>query len=157
MKPIIECCAYCEKTRQEVVAEFAAARLAPLQAEELAEVEREALRYVVVNGNRVLLCLDDRRYPADHPLAGELRPALTEQEQLDLLTAPIDLPPGITALSHHCPMLEYDGFSEEEATHTIELVADDDRPGFLWGRCVECGMEVRSPIVQSNHQETAGE
>lgn len=154
MKDIIECCAYCEKTREEVVAEFVTARLQPLQDEERAELEREALRYVLVNGNRVLLCLDDRRYPSDHPLAGELRPALTEEEMIELLNAPIDLPPGITALDHHCPMLEYDGFAPEESTFRIELVLEGD---YMVGACTECGMQVRSPVAQSSHEEAAGE
>jgi hypothetical protein len=157
MKSIIDVCAYCEASREDVVAKIAAARLAPLNEDELAEVESEALRYVLVGGNRVLLCLDDRAYPADHPLAGQLRPPMTEEEQLELLSAPIDLPPGITALAHHCPMLEFDGFPEAEATFQVERIADEDHPGYLWGKCTEGGMEVRSPIVQSDHQEAAGE
>ncbi len=150
MKPIIDCCAYCERTRDEVVAKIAASRLAPLQDEERAEVEAEALRYVLVSGNRVLLCLEDRVYPADHALAGQLRPALTEEEQIELLNAPIDLPPGITALSHHCPMLEFDGWPEDEATHTIELVREGS---FMVGYCPECGMSVRSPVQSDRAAE----
>lgn len=150
MKQIIDCCAYCERTRDDVVAKIAAARLAPLNDEERAEVEREALRFVLVGNNRVLLCLDDRVYPADHPLAGQLRPAMTEAEQLELLHAPIDLPPGVTALDHHCPMLEYDGFSPEEASFRVELVRDGD---YMVGGCPECGMQVRSPVLSDRPAE----
>lgn len=144
MKQIIDCCAYCEATRDEVVAKIAAGRLAPLTEDERADVEREALRYVLVNGNRVLLCLDDRVYPPEHPLAGQLRPAMTEQEQLELLNAPIDLPPGVTTLAHHCLMLEFDGFPEEEATYQVTLEREGD---YMVGHCPECGMRVRSPVM----------
>ena len=148
MKNIIDCCAYCEATREEVVAKLAASRLAPLQGEERAEAEREALRYVLVNSerglHRVLLCPEDRMYPADHQFAGQLRPPMTEAEQIELLYAPVELPPGVTALSHHCPMMEFDGFPTEEATFTVELERDGD---YMVGYCSECGMSVRSPVL----------
>lgn len=149
-KQIIDVCAYCEKDRDEVVSEYEAARLVPFTPQERENMVDEALRFVLVSGNRVLLCPDDRRYPSDHVLAGELRPPLTDQEMLELLNAPIDLPPGITSLKHHCPMLEYDGFPEEEASFTVELVQEGN---YMTGHCSECGMSVRSPIVQSDHQE----
>jgi hypothetical protein len=149
-KPIIDVCAYCEKGRDEIVAEFAAARLAPLTVEEREAMTDEALRFVLVSGNRVLLCPDDRRYPADHVLAGELRPPLTDQEMLELLNAPIDLPPGVTALKHHCPMLEFDGFSEDEASFTVELQPEGN---YMVGGCTECGMQVRSPVLSDRAAE----
>ena len=153
-KPIIDVCAYCEKDRDELVSEYEKARLAPLTPKEREEITDEALRFVLVNGNRVLLCPDDRRYPADHVLAGELRPPLTDQEMLELLNAPIDLPPGVTSLKHHCPMLEYDGFSEDEASFTVELVAEGN---YMVGNCSECGMSVRSPIISKEATEADGE
>lgn len=130
MKDIINVCAYCERNADEVVAETATSRLLPVSLE-------EALQFVRVGNNRVLLCPDDR---AD-------RTPLTEAEMWELINAPVDLPPGVTALAHHCPMLEYDGFPEKEATYTVELEEDDEQPGFLVGRCPECGMSVRSPVL----------
>jgi hypothetical protein len=153
-KQIIDVCAYCEKDRDEVVSEFEKARLAPLSADERQQITDEALRFVLVSGNRVLLCPDDRRYPADHALAGELRPPLTEAEMIELLNAPIDLPPGISSLKHNCPMLEFDGFAEDEATFMVELRQEGN---FMVGGCTECGMQVRSPIISKEATEADGE
>lgn len=154
---LLKVCAYCERDAVEVVAEIAAARLAPLQDEERAALEQHALVYVRVGNNRVLLCPDDRLFPEGHILAGSPRPTLTEEQQWELLNAPIELPEGITSLMHHCPMMEYDGFDKDEASFEVTLEVHDDHPGFLVGHCSECGMTVRSPVVQSNHREAAGE
>lgn len=129
MKQIIACCAYCERDAGEVVR----------QSETPVSLS-EALVYVQIGQTRVLLCPEDR---------GE-RPTLSEQDLWNLLIQPIDLPPGILRLPHHCPMLEYDGFAKDEATFTIEFEQDGD---YMIGHCGECGMSVRSLVVLSNHQE----
>jgi hypothetical protein len=118
VREIIVCCAYCERTASEIVA----------------PAGQDALAFVDVGGNRVLLCPEDRAE----------RTPLTEAEQWELLNQPIDLPPGITALQHHCPMLEYDGFPAEEATSTLQLRHEG---AYMVGNCPECGMQVRSPVA----------
>jgi hypothetical protein len=130
---ILDCCAYCEATAPEIVAAHAAAGTPIL--------EEDALVYVLVSNTRVRLCPDDR----------EGRDALTEQEQWDILTAPVDLPAGITALTHICPMVIYDGFSTEEATFLLELRAED---GYMVGNCTECGLQVRSAVPSDRAKDT---
>lgn len=124
------CCAYCERTAEEVAAEIAASRLERIDQE-------EALRFVMVGNNRVLLCPEDR---------GGRKP-LSEEEMWDLLNSPISLPAGITSIQHKCPLMEMDGFSEEEYTVQLELVPDEEHPGFLYAHCAECGMTVKSQAV----------
>ncbi len=124
MRELLSVCAYCERDEAQIASE-------------------NALVFVNIGGTRVLLCLDCRQE----------KPAMSEDEMWELLNAPIDLPPGITALQHHCPMLEYDGFDKAEATSTLELIPDDDKPGFLYAHCGECGMSVRSPVVVNRAAE----
>lgn len=127
MKTTNNCCVYCERTALEVV-EAAQVLGAQVEAE-------EALSYVIVNGSRILLCLE----------CGADKTKLTSEEELALIYAPIDLPEGVTTLEHTCPMKLYDGFSEEEATSIVELQREG---GYFVGSCPECGMQVRSKAVE---------
>ena len=125
---VIKCCAYCEKTIPEIVAEMGQ-RGIPVSQE-------DALRLVLVgNKNLVQLCPDDRAKARE----------LSEEEIWEALNAPIDLPPNTRKLAHDCPMLRYDGATDEEAQLVIELMEDG---GYYKGNCPECGMVVRSAVVQ---------
>jgi hypothetical protein len=131
---VIKCCAYCEKTIPEIVAEMGQ-RGTPVSQE-------DALRLVLVGGKTLVqLCPDDR---------ATQRP-LSEEEIWEALNSPIDLPPNTTALAHDCPMLRYDGATDAEAQMILRLEEDG---GYYRGNCPECGMQLRSPIVQSNHEQT---
>lgn len=118
---VLSVCAYCERNAAEVAADT----LVPAE---------DALQPVNVGGNRVLLCPADRQD----------RAPMTEEEQWELLNAPIDLPAGITALNHICPMLSYDGYTDEEATIRLDLRPEGQ---YFVVNCPECGMVVRSAAL----------
>lgn len=120
-------CVYCERSALEVVE--AVSRLGTVGE------RQDALHYALVNGQRILLCLE----------CGADKPKITEEEELALIYAPVDLPDGLTTIEHACPMLLYDGFSEEEATSTVELRREG---AYFVGNCTECGMQVRSKAVE---------
>lgn len=122
-------CVWCERTVTEIVAEAA--------LEGFDVPREEAVQVCLVSSHQVALCPDCR---AD-------REPLTEEEVDELLNAPIDLPPGITKLVHICPMMVYDNFSEEESTFEVALFREEGSDHYE-GHCVECGMSVRSPVLE---------
>lgn len=121
-------CSYCERTAPEVVE--------AIQTLGAVIEPDEALCHYLVNGYRVLLCLE----------CGNDKSKTTTNEELAQLYAPIDLPDGITEIEHTCSMLLYDGFPEEEATYTVKLFREGD---YYVGGCTECGMQVRSKAVET--------
>lgn len=125
---ILTACAYCERTKEEVI-EQALAQGAHAEPD-------EALEYVLTGGTRVLLCIECR--------SGT--PTYTQEEMLFQLYAPIELPGGTTEMEHTCPMKLYDGFSEADSTWTVHFERDGD---FMVGHCPECGMSVRSRAAES--------
>lgn len=87
-----------------------------------------SLQYTAVGGRMVILC---SRCRAD-------RQPLTPAEVAEWLTAPVEVPPGLLAVEHHCPMLEYDGF---DASITLPLALEG---AYRRVRCPECGIVIRS-------------
>jgi hypothetical protein len=108
-----ECCAYCERTREEIIQSG------------LTTSNEDVLRYVLVG--------DRQGYRQ-----------LSQHEMWALLCAPVDLPDGCVLYVHTCPMLQYDGFSDDEAVIEIELQSDGE---YFIGNCPECGIAVRSRAV----------
>lgn len=89
------------------------------------------LRYTDVAGRMVILCDECRA----------ARPALSAIEVAERLTAPVDLLPGLSAVDHYCPMLEYDGFNDDAAVIRLELQPEGD---YRRVQCPECGLVIRS-------------
>jgi hypothetical protein len=146
---LINVCAYCEASRDEIVAKIAANNPKPLTAAERSKLEQEALQYVLVAGFRVLLCPEDRIFPPEHPKAGQMRPALSEAEQWEHLEPPIVLPAGLNETQHECLMLELLGKTSQLS---IKLLPNPNYPGYLVGRCKHCFAKFLSP----NWPKTSG-
>jgi predicted anti-sigma-YlaC factor YlaD len=119
MTPALLLCAYCELTEEEIVASG------------LLEEDELPLTEVRVNDHSVNLCPACRaRFtsaPADH--------------YADLLAAPVDFPPGVTAVEHCCPELEFRGIPEDEATFILTM---ERRDAYMWAQCEHCKVVVRS-------------
>ena len=77
------------------------------------------------------------------PVCGQFTNGLYCPRCDDLFDAPLELPPGISQIRHHCPMLVYDGHPNPELLIDL-LPTDPDDPNYLLGHCPECGVSVRS-------------
>jgi hypothetical protein len=118
MYATIGVCVYCERTPEEIVAASDVGELAG------------ALRPAIVADNRIELC----------PRCIRLHAPYGADDPWRLDSAPITFPPGITAIEHHCPELEEEGF-EEEAYFVLEFSRDG---AYYVGWCEHCGVLVRS-------------
>jgi hypothetical protein len=116
-------CAYCERNAAEVC------------REDGVEDPEDALSHVVVKEKQVLLCTKCRELFAPS--------AISDIERL--LSAPIDFPPGVTAVEHTCPQLQHEGKTEEEATYEVIMKREGD---FYTATCQFCGVTVRSSAAE---------
>lgn len=119
MQITLDLCVYCEQKPEEIVAAG------------YAETIDEALLWVKVGQNRIQLCPDCRQKSAPE----------ADEDYEKLLEGPIDFTPGVTAIEHCCPELEFQGKSEEEATTIIQMEREG---GYYWAKCPHCGVVVRS-------------
>ncbi len=116
---VLTTCVYCEDS------------IADILAKGTASTEEEALTFVVVGDARLLLCPDCRRTYAAH----------YDAELDELMTGPITFPPGVTAIQHTCPELEFQKKTETEATFVLTM----GRVGeYYTATCPHCGVTVRS-------------
>jgi len=116
---ILEICAYCEASKEEILASGKA------------KTDEDALRFVLIGEDTVLLCPDCREKYA----------AYVDDEMDELLNGPVTFPPGVTAVEHVCPELEFQGKNELEATSILEMVRDGD---YYVATCPHCEVTVRS-------------
>src|SRR5262245_6709708 len=117
MKPV---CAYCETTAAEAIEAGLAAN------------EDEALRFVLIGESQVLLCPACRKENAEW----------FDAEIDELLNGPVTFPPGVTALEHVCPEVEFNGGTPEQATLVLRLT--ERRGDYLYATCPHCQVTVRS-------------
>ncbi len=125
MQHNLSLCVYCETTPDELV------RLGR------ATDALEALVWLKVGEFPLLLC---HQCVHDHAPAS----AGIEENYMELLDGPIEFPPGVTAVEHTCPELQYQGKDDEEATFILEMHREDTH---YWATCKFCGVEVRSRAV----------
>jgi hypothetical protein len=116
---VLTACVYCERSQGEIIASGAA------------ENEEEALRFVLIGESQVLLCPGCRAKYAAH----------YDEELDELLNGPITFPPGVTAIEHTCPELEFQGKTEAEATNVLVMERKGD---YYTATCEHCGVTVRS-------------
>src|SRR4051812_44905872 len=121
---ILTTCVYCEASKDEILA-----RHPGLEPD-------MALRFVLIKENQVLLCPDCRKKHA----------AWFDEELDELMNGPVTFPPGVTAVEHVCPELEYQGMSAEDATSTLVLERRDGGGDYIYATCPHCEVTVRSLI-----------
>ena len=68
-------------------------------------------------------------------------PFFTPKQKHDLLYTPVKLERGTRQVTHCCPILREDGFSEDEATSTLVLVKEGTT---YFARCKHCGTAVEA-------------
>jgi uncharacterized protein with PIN domain len=119
MTETLTVCAYCERTIPEILDSGAT------------NDPDMALRFVMVGENRTKLCPDCTSKYAP-PGADDLH---------KLLEGPITFPPGVTAVEHCCPELEFRGMDEDDATFVIEMARKGE---YYVGSCPHCNVVIRS-------------
>lgn len=119
MEVLYTMCAYCERTTAEIC------------KEDDVEDPESALEYAVVGGKRILLCETCRAKFAPQSMA----------DIQAVLEAPVEFPPGITAVEHVCPELQHQGKTEEEAE--LELIMHLEGEWYTV-TCPFCGVTARS-------------
>jgi hypothetical protein len=115
----INCCAYCERTPEELIA-----------AGEALDDET-ALHVALVSECRVTLCVEC--------ISRFTTPGAADPTRLQ--AAVITFPPGITAIDHYCVALEDGGLPEAYCEFTLEFVPEGR---YRVGSCPHCGVRVRS-------------
>lgn len=119
MRVILDICVYCERKPAEIVAAGDA------------ESEDEALSYIRIGENQVLLC----------PVCEETFAPGGNEQILELADRVVTFAPGIRSIEHTCPALEENGEAPHWATYTLELHRKDD---YYFATCEHCGITVRS-------------
>lgn len=89
------------------------------------------LRWVLIGDSQVLLCPRCRKENA----------AWYDEELDELLNDPVTFPPGVMAVEHVCPELEWRGKSAEEAIFILHLEREGD---YYEVACPFCDVRVRS-------------